>query len=273
MFIDFESAKIYYEYLRDENKSNQYLFLLHGFTGSVEDWYQFEKFFSKDFNLVGIDIIGHGKSDAPSDLEYYSTESIIRQIKKVKEAVTGKKVFLLGYSMGGRAALNYAINFPYDLQGLILESATAGITNSSLRFERERTDRQLAKFILSSTIESFVDDWMNKEIFQTQKKLSEKILQEIRVRKLNCSKIGLASILKNFGTGTMHPVYDSLSEIKSPVQLICGELDNKFVEINNYMKSLIPNSKFNIISGTGHNVHLEETKLFADIVYSFVASF
>lgn len=273
MFIDFESAKIYYEFLRDENKGNQYLFLLHGFTGSIEDWYQFEKYFPKDVNLVGIDIIGHGNSDAPSDPKYYFTESIIRQIKKVKEAVTGKKIFLLGYSMGGRAALNYAINFPYDLKGLILESATAGIINPSLRLERERTDKQLAEFILSNTIESFIDDWMNKEIFQTQKKLSEKILRDIRNRKLKCSKIGLSNILKNFGAGSMHPVYDRLSEIKCPVQLICGELDNKFVDINNHLKTLLPKPQLNIISGTGHNVHLEETKQYSDIVYSFVATF
>ncbi len=273
MFVDFETVKINYEFLRVENKGNKYLFLLHGFTGSLEDWHQFEKFFPKDINLIGIDIIGHGKSDSPEELRYYSIESIIRQIKKVKETVTGKKIFLLGYSMGGRAALNYAINFPYDLLGLILESATAGITNSTLRFERKRTDKQLADFIRFNDIENFVDDWMNKEVFHTQKKLSEKILQEVRERKLQCSKIGLANILIGFGTGNMQPVYEKLSELKCPVQLISGELDRKFVEINQLINKLIQNAQLKIIPDTGHNVHLEETKQYADIVYSFVSSF
>lgn len=273
MFIEFESAKINYEFLRPETINLPYLILLHGFTGSLEDWYQFEKYFSKDYNLVGIDIIGHGKSDSPSDLNYYSTNSIIRQIKKVKEAVTGKKVFLLGYSMGGRAALNYALSLPYDLEGLILESATAGIINPSIKFERERTDRNLAEFILSNPIEKFVDDWMNKEIFLTQKNLSYSILNEIRNRKLDCNKTGIANSLLGFSAGVINPVFDKLSELRIPVQLICGELDNKFVDINQLMQKLLPNSKLSIIKNSSHNVHLEETKQYADIVYSFAGSF
>lgn len=273
MFIELESVKINYDFLRNETKNLPYIFLIHGFTGSIEDWHQFEKFFSKDYNLVGIDIIGHGKSDSPSDLIHYKTDSIIRQIKKVKEAVTGKKIFLLGYSMGGRAALNYALNFPNDLVGLILESATAGIINSSLRFERHRTDKNLADFIISNPIEIFVDDWMNREIFQTQKNLSESVLNKIRNRKINCSKIGLANSLLGFGAGVMEPVFDKLSEIRIPVQLICGEYDKKFVDINQQMQKLLPNSKLTIIKNSGHNVHLEETKQYADVVYSFVGSF
>lgn len=273
MFIDIDSIKINYEFLRDEIKNLPYIFLLHGFTGSFEDWQQFENFFSKDFNLVGIDLIGHGKSDSPTDLIYYETASIIRQIKKVKEAVTGKKIFLLGYSMGGRAALNYALNFPYDLEGLILESATAGIMNSSLRFERRRTDKNLADFILSNPIESFVDDWMNREIFQTQKNLSESVLNEIRNRKISCNKMGLANSLLGFGAGMMEPVFDKLSEIRIPVQLICGEYDKKFVDINQHMQKLLPDSKLTMLKNSGHNVHLEETKQYADVVYSFIGSF
>ena len=273
MFIEFESIRINYEFLRPEIKNNSYLFLLHGFTGSLEDWLTFEKYFPVNFNLVGIDLIGHGKSDSPSNLNYYTIESIVRQIKKVKEHVTGKKIFLLGYSMGGRAALNYSLSLPYDLEGLILESASAGINNSSLKFERERTDKNLAEYILSNPIESFVDDWMNKEIFQTQRNLSEKILKELRNRKLQSNRTGLANSLLGFGTGVMEPLFARLSEIQMPVQLICGELDKKFVNINSHIKRLIPVSKFSIIQNSGHNVHLEETKKYADIVYSFVNPF
>ncbi len=175
--------------------------------------------------------------------------------------------------MGGRAALNYSLSLPYDLEGLILESASAGINNSSLKFERERTDKNLAEYILSNPIESFVDDWMNKEIFQTQRNLSEKVLEEIRNRKLQSNRTGLANSLLGFGTGVMEPLFARLSEIRMPVQLICGELDKKFVDINSHMKRLIPVSKLSIIQNSGHNVHLEETKKYADIVYSFVNPF
>lgn len=273
MKAEIDSINIHYEFLRPEIKNLPYIILLHGFTGSLEDWIQFENYFPKNFNLAALDLIGHGKSDSPPQISFYSAESIVRQIKKVKEAITGKEIFLLGYSMGGRAALNYAINFPYDVSGLILESSSAGILHTALKFERQRTDRVLAEFLLSSPIEDFVDEWMNKEIFQTQKNLSESVLNDIRNRKLQCSRTGLSNSLLGFGTGVMEPVHNKLSHIKCPVQLICGELDNKFVDINLQMQKKILNSKLSIIKNSGHNVHLEETKQYADVVYSFAGSF
>ena len=41
--------------------------------------------------------------------------------------------FLIGYSMGGRAALSYAVKYPEKLAGLILESTSAGIADEKLR--------------------------------------------------------------------------------------------------------------------------------------------
>jgi 2-succinyl-6-hydroxy-2,4-cyclohexadiene-1-carboxylate synthase len=79
--------------------------------------------------------------------------------------------------------------------------------------------------------------------------------------------------LLGFSAGVMNPVFDKLSELRIPVQLICGELDNKFVDINLQMQKLLPNSKISIIKNSGHNVHLEETKQYVDVVYSFVGSF
>lgn len=273
MFLEIDSIKIHYEFLRPENKPDPYILLLHGFTGSSEDWKKFELYFPKNYNLVAIDLIGHGKSDSPSDFEFYKINSILKRIKQVKEAVTGKKVFFLGYSMGGRVALNYAINFPYDLNGLILESTTPGISNPALRLERERTDNNLAEFILRNSLNIFVDDWMQREIFATQKNLSEKVLNEIRELKLQGSKLGYANSLLGFGAGKMEPVYDDFYKIICPTQLICGELDKKFVDVNRKFSQILNKSNLKIVLDAGHNVHLEQTKAFADIVYEFVCSF
>ncbi len=63
-----------------------------------------------------MDIVGHGKSDAPGDLSQYNVESLIAQIKFVKDHLTKEKIFLLGYSMGGRIALSFAAVHPEDLK-------------------------------------------------------------------------------------------------------------------------------------------------------------
>ncbi len=63
----------------DENqfdKTKTPLFLLHGFTGSSLDWNFIYKDLTKKVFPIAIDLIGHGNSDSPNELNYYLTDSI-----------------------------------------------------------------------------------------------------------------------------------------------------------------------------------------------------
>ena len=91
------------------------LIFLHGFTGSSNDW---ESIFNKlpgKFLPVAIDLIGHGKSSSPIELDYYSPLAIADQLNNIFIKLDFDKVILCGYSMGGRAALTYAVQFPHKI--------------------------------------------------------------------------------------------------------------------------------------------------------------
>ena len=54
--------------------------------------------------------------------------------------------------MGGRVALNFAIENPEQIYSLILESSSAGIEDEKLRIERQIQDEKLASYIIDNSM-------------------------------------------------------------------------------------------------------------------------
>jgi 2-succinyl-6-hydroxy-2,4-cyclohexadiene-1-carboxylate synthase len=273
MKLDANGVKINLEHPREIDKSKDIVLFLHGFTGCAEDWLPVFEQMPDKYNYIAMDIVGHGKSDAPGSQLSYNVESIISQIKFVKDHLTAKKIFLLGYSMGGRIALSYASAYPEDLKGLILESASAGIKNDAERQKRYEEDLKLAEFIETHTLEEFIEVWSDQELFNTQRRFSNDKLKKIKKKKASGSKIGYANSLKGFSTGIMPPVHDKLKKIPLKVLLITGDLDSKFTGINARLAKRFFKAKHKIVRNSGHNTHLEETKRFIEIVLNYLGQF
>jgi 2-succinyl-6-hydroxy-2,4-cyclohexadiene-1-carboxylate synthase len=261
------------ELFSEINPSKETLIFLHGFTSSANDWKKTAEIVDNRFNKIAVDLIGHGKSDAPTEFEQYSPSSMNAQLLDIINHFTKEKVILVGYSMGGRAALSFATNHPDKIKGLILESTSAGIENPAEREERVKSDEELAEFIEADPIEKFIDHWMNLEIFGTQKRLSNERLQELRMEKLQNSSLGLANSLRGFGTGRMPYLGDKLSSLNFPVLLITGELDSKFTQINKELVKKFPSANHQIVQNAGHNTHLEEAVRFTETTNRFLNQF
>jgi len=273
MKIISDSVNINFEYFNSFERKRNTILMFHGFTGSLDDWREIHDLLNPNFNYIGIDLVGHGKSDSPTDINKYNPQALSKQINDILNNLSIEQVIIVGYSMGGRAALSFAINHPNKIRELILESTTAGIESEKLRSERIKSDEELANYIESHNIEDFVELWMNKEIFNTQRRFSNEKLKNIRKKKTLNSKTGLANSLRGFGTGRMINVHENLSLIQCPVLLISGKLDTKFTKINSELKQHFLNAEHSIIKNAGHNTHLEEIKKFAEVVNGFLKKY
>lgn len=270
MKIAYKDICINLKSLRFENPKNDLILFLHGFSGSSEDWQTTADFINKKFNLAAIDLIGHGETDSPTDLYNYSADFISGMIEAAIQFYQKNNVVLCGYSMGGRAALHFAIHHPNLVKALILESSTAGIVNELERQLRIQKDNELAQFILSHSVSEFVDYWMNLDLFGSQKTIDKLILEEVRKAKMKNNPVGLANSLIGFGTGAMPVLFNELKKLNVKTLLITGSLDYKFVEINNLMTQLLPRSEHFSIEGTGHNTHLENPNKFCALLNTFL---
>jgi 2-succinyl-6-hydroxy-2,4-cyclohexadiene-1-carboxylate synthase len=247
------------------------LVLLHGFTGNGISWKDHIEIFAKELFNYAPDAYGHGESDAPSNHNYYSVENATDTIFRITEVADfTEKMFLLGYSMGGRTALHIAVNHPEMVEVLILESASPGIKDAAERQKRIESDNVLADFIEREGIEAFVDYWEQLPLWDSQKRLPQEVLAKQREQRLKNNPLGLANSLRGAGAGVDPPLHDQLYKLTMPVLIIAGELDSKYVAIGREMKELIPHARLEIVPEAGHNVHLEQPAVFNKLVLNFL---
>jgi 2-succinyl-6-hydroxy-2,4-cyclohexadiene-1-carboxylate synthase len=268
----FENIRLSYILKKGKDKSKIPLILLNGFSGSAEDWIFFLNNIPNDITAAALNIIGHGKSDSPKNGNFYNAGSIALQIKTLIEELGFEKVILIGYSMGGRAALSFASKFPERVSAMILESTSFGIKNEKERKNRIKEDARLAEFILAKNIETFVDYWLSLPLFNSLKNLPPEKFQELKKSKLQNSKTGLANILKEFSTGKMPYFLNNPEIFNFPVLLISGELDKKYKSQNEKAVKIIPHSTSVVIPNAGHNVHLEKPEEFINFTHKFLES-
>jgi 2-succinyl-6-hydroxy-2,4-cyclohexadiene-1-carboxylate synthase len=253
-----------------KNETGKKIFFLHGFTGSGNDWRNVIEKLPPAFTGYAIDLLGHGKSPSPDDVNYYTAEALVEHIDETVSSITTDKFILVGYSMGGRAALCYAVKNSAKLAGLVLESSTAGIPEEKERVVRKLDDEKLAEFIDQKPIESFVDYWMNIDIFGTLRRFSNERLAQIRKEKMLNNKIGLANTLRGFSTGRMPVLFNEIIKIKCPSLLLTGQLDSKFNSINSEMIKYFKKGKHVVIKNSGHNIHLEELASYIKTLNDFL---
>jgi 2-succinyl-6-hydroxy-2,4-cyclohexadiene-1-carboxylate synthase len=259
---------ITYSYmLRGEGPS---LLLLHGFTGCKENWSFLIERLSKNYKVIAIDLLGHGKTESPQIVERYVFERVCEDLYEFLEELSISSVHILGYSMGGRIALAFSSIYPSKVSSLILESSSPGLMSEEERFHRKKADEALAIDIINNGVSAFVDKWEEIPLFASQKQLHIHKQNRIRVQRLQNNPLGLANSLKGMGTGRQPSYWDKLSSVKIPVLLLCGELDRKFCEIAARMKERIPQATIFQIPGVGHAIHVEQPDVFGEIVDEFL---
>lgn len=269
MIVLISQIKINIELFPSDKEDSPFIFFLHGFTGSSKDWEEIIPQLNPNYNCAAVDLIGHGKSDSPENVELYKVNSLVQQLDKVFKHFTRDKFILVGYSMGGRAALSYAAKNPENLLGLILESSSAGIADEKLRQERILADEKIIKMIEEKTIVEFNDFWMNQDLFATLKSLQQEKLLKVKADKIKNNKTGLINSLRGFGSGVMPPMHEKINLIKCKTLLITGELDKKFTQTNSELVNLFPSAKHFVIKNAGHNTHFEKQDEFARVVNEF----
>src|SRR5699024_12822699 len=99
--------------------------------------------------------------------------------------------------------------------------------------------------------------WENLPLFTTQKNLPENIKQQVRKERLFQTEAGLAKSLQWMGTGAQPSWWDRLNSLHMPVYLIVGNLDKKFVEINQAMEKGMTQREVTVVDEAGDAVHGE----------------
>jgi 2-succinyl-6-hydroxy-2,4-cyclohexadiene-1-carboxylate synthase len=247
------------------------LLLLHGFTGSAAEWAGLAPRLAQLREVIAVDLIGHGRSSAPADPARYTMEHCVVDLLALLDELGHERVELLGYSMGGRAALQLAVAAPGRVRSLILESASPGIADEAERAARVASDEELAARIEREGLEWFVEHWAAIPLFASQAALHHEERAALRERRLGGTARGYANSLRGMGAGRQPSLWARLPELTMPALLVSGELDVKYLAIAERAAALLPAGRHAIVRDAGHTVHLEQPEAFADLVVGFLS--
>ena len=249
--------------------AEQVIVALHGFTGSASTWRNLANSLP-NVRIVAIDLMGHGKTMVPESASRFSMDEQVKDLEEIFTQLRLEKFTLLGYSMGGRIALSYALAYPERIERLMLESASPGLRTSKERIERCQRDNMLADKIEMNGIASFVDAWENIPLFESQKRLPESVQHALRKERLAQCEAGLAGSLRGIGTGMQPSNWPFLGQLDMPVLLITGSMDEKFCKIATEITALCKNAQHVTVNDAGHAIHVENPAEFATIVKKYL---
>jgi 2-succinyl-6-hydroxy-2,4-cyclohexadiene-1-carboxylate synthase len=245
--------------------------LLHGFTGASTTWQFMAGALADRAGLIAIDIVGHGRSDSPPEVDRYRMRPAVDDLVAAL-ASTGHDTgaVWLGYSLGARVALQVAVHRPEAVTALILEGGSPGLADPDERTARVTSDEALADRIERESLEAFVDYWQSIPLWDSQQRLPAEVHAALRRQRLANDPVGLANSLRGMGTGAQDPLHDRLAAVAVPTLLVTGALDLKFTQIAAEMAVAMPRAETCVIPEAGHAAHLEQPAAFQAAVFAFL---
>lgn len=252
--------------------------VLHGFLGSAAEMSEFnfelvsqlraKPVAGTNYQIIGVDLPGHGDSPSPRELEPYELGATAASIVETLTEYEGSRDMLpahfVGYSMGGRAALVFALKFPEHVRSLTLISATAGIADQAERETRVASDNELADTVERDGMTEFIEQWGTMPMWDLLRQRTNVTAWDKRQSQRTRNRpIGIANSLRAAGAGAMEPLWSRLGELSMPTLLLTGALDAKFVALADEMTQHISSARHVSLDGLGHAAPMEDATLVA----------
>ena len=161
--------------------------MLHGFsqTGACFD----ELAEAMAVRALAPDLPGHG----PSPQGPVTLDSAVHQVAEVMKPLE-RPAPLLGYSQGGRIALQVALEHPELVRCLVLLSSSAGIEDEAERAARRATDEARAVAIERDGVSVFLDAWSAMALFSGLAQRDEAWRARAPARRMPHPARGLAAV-------------------------------------------------------------------------------
>ena len=225
------------------DSSKDTIIFLHGSGLSHIIWSLVEQYFStKNFNVLSIDLPGHGNSEGPC---LDSIEKITDWLETVFDKLNLNNLTIVGHSQGCLEALEYSFKYKNRLKKMVLIGGSHRMpVNKDLIDLASNGDSDAVKLMMKWGYEGskkFIGGNPVEKIIQSPRDISEILAVDL----IACN---------NYANGS-----EAASAISCPVLFVFGELDKMVnLEVGKKFASLVKDSKTYIIDGCGHMIMIEK---------------
>lgn len=292
--------------------------LVHGFAQQASTWDDAARLLADaGARCFGFELVGHGAgacsaggdpAERPDFFDLCFQARALLAFCRVVARDAGVAPVLVGYSMGGRVALQAACLAADDLRGggeldrtalrssaafaprgrdrrldaiaaLILESAGLGPADDAAREALRERNFAWAARVRDEGVPAFMDWWAGLPLFESQQHLPADQQKRLRAGRLANDAESLALSFERAGAHAMPSQGESiraLCELAAkgiPVSYLAGELDAKYCKVLADLRAESQGAiSCRIVPAAGHNIHLEQSEAFNAILGEVVES-
>lgn len=249
-FVQTGNIQTYYE---EHGKSGPPLVFIHGAGASHDMWKPQVEHFSKDYIVVTYDLRGHQQSEGSED--NYTCELFADDLYHLLDRLGLREPVIIGLSLGGMVAQEYAVKYRSNLRGLVLaDTAVSTALTLSDKVTKTMFPAWMVKWTIRRMSEESYANWSFKYF-----EMDEEIRKYLKQEQLKLDKKELLKITDAIYSFKLLP----LETIEVPTLVVLGENERKAVfPHSEKMIELIKNSRKVIIPGAGHVSNLENPSVF-----------
>ncbi|HCU84493.1 alpha/beta fold hydrolase [Methylophilus sp. UBA6697] len=238
----------------------QPLVLLHGLFGSADNWGSIAKHFAQHYQVISVDLRNHGRSPH-SDSQTYP--EMANDLLETFNALGLEQVHLLGHSLGGKVAMQFATQYPEKVSKLI-------VVDMAMRTYPDRytqlMDHMLAVNLSQMASRNEVDNALKGSIANVRVRqflLTNLVKNEAQLQ----WRINLQGLKANYAT-----LITAIAVHFAPPSLFIRGERSDYVQDSDIteLQQHFPQAEF-VTLPTDHWVHAEQPQLFIQAVEAFLA--
>ncbi len=239
------------------------LVILHGFLGSSDNWRAMSKRLATRFKVYCVDLRNHGQSPHSNVMNYPIMAEDLREFIEAQDLGTS---FVLGHSMGGKVAIQFAAQYPGRVDKLIaVDIAPKAYPPTQRILLAALRGLNLPAFKTFGDIDTVLSEAIPDQA--TRQFLMKNLKRDgdhgFRWR------IPLDAIMQNYDELTRAVIVEQ--PFNKPACFIRGGRSNLLEESDlPSIRSRFPQAQFKTIAGAGHWVHIDAPDEFSEIVVDFL---
>ncbi|MGG2140252.1 2-succinyl-6-hydroxy-2,4-cyclohexadiene-1-carboxylate synthase [Symbiopectobacterium sp. RP] len=246
----------------DVTPETPWLVLLHGLLGRGDDWQALCPLLP-EWPILQVDLPSHGASTCVRVRDF----SEMRQQLALTLCAQGiTRYWLIGYSLGGRIAMDFAASWAGEaaegLRGLLVEGGNPGVQEDTARQARMEHDARWAWRFRHEPLSVVLADWYRRGVFAD---LDDETRQTLVSLRSHNDAVAVADMLEATSLGRQPWLLDAVRRRGLPFGYLCGAQDQKFQAIaQTYRLPLLS------VARAGHNAHRANPAAYAQQIRRFI---
>jgi len=243
----------------DTGRGNALVFL-HGLGSTKEDWAAQVPFFSGNYRVITPDMRGHGASEKPENA--YGVPFMAEDIKQLLDALSIEKATLIGFSMGGAVAFQFAYDYPGRLEKLVI--VNSGPDFNAMGKTGEDMLAHRTAFLKTNGLPPLAREIAHNMFPEPHQETMRNAFEA------RCARNDLHAYYNAFVTLMHWGLGDKKKDIKTKTLIIASDMDYTPVAFKeNYIKHL-PNATLTVIKNSRHGVVIDQPEAFNKELYNFL---